>query len=289
MTAFLWLAEKWSQWILVCFGALVGVVVLAEGVEQAPFLSQSGSVWALAVGIAAKLPLLVRDLWTPLMALTSALFVCRYRGNALKNFSLSGCRPAAFFAQMSLLALIASVLVLGATEITLSHQKPHSGQSAWVLIDGLATHLASQSSGAVEVLQIQSTNTGMVVNRAVDLDPALAQVLLRGANPAQASLSQLIDHPHPLARSWLLWRLVSWVLPGLLAFGIAWFCWVLPWPVGLLSALSLGVGAGFQVCGSAMAQMGLHSACFAVLVGILSVAAWVPMWRWNSKQGGLGP
>jgi hypothetical protein len=68
MTAFFWMAKKWSQWMLVFLGGLVGVVVLAEGVEQARFLPRVGLGWSLLVGIAAKLPLLVRDLWTPLMA-----------------------------------------------------------------------------------------------------------------------------------------------------------------------------------------------------------------------------
>jgi hypothetical protein len=285
MTAFFWMAKKWSQWMLVFLGGLVGVVVLAEGVEQARFLPRVGLGWSLLVGIAAKLPLLVRDLWTPLMALASGLFVCHYRDNALRSFSLSGCRPAAFFTQMSFLTLIASGLVLGAVELTLAHQKPDLGQSEWVFVDGLATRLQSQPSGAVEVLQLQRTSTGMEVNRAVDLDPAVAQVLISGANPAQAALSQLVEHPHPLAKAWWVWRLCSWVLPSILVFLVASLCWILPLPLGVLSALSLGLGVATQMCGSSLAQMGLNPVFLVVFLS-LSVAT---LLGWKSHRGGLGP
>ena len=285
MRAFVWMAKRWSAWVWVCFLAFLGIVVLAELVEQGRTLSQGGDWSDLLRGVGDKLPLLVRDLWTPLLALSASLFVCHYRFTALKNLWLSGVRPVGFLLQMGLVSLVWSLLVLGAVEGRLKHQVVDHEQVEWVLVDGLATQLHSDGTGQISVLQIQGVDAGLILSRPQNWEPSIVQALFWGANPAQAALAQLVDHPHPMAGAWRQWRMLSWVLPALLVVGVAWACLVLPFGLGLLSFLSLAMGIGTQMTGSVLAQMGHNSGYPVVFVA----SGFVILGCWKSLRGGLGP
>ena len=270
---------------MVCFLAFLGIVVLAELVEQGRVLSQGGEWSQLLGSVGGKLPLLVRDLWTPLLALSASLFVCHYRSTALQSFWLSGVRPVGFLLQMGLVSLVWSLVVLGAAEGRLKHQAFEPDQAEWVLVNGLATQLQSDETGQISVLQIQPTDAGLVLSRPQNWDPSLTQTLLGGANPAQAAWTQLANHPHPMAGAWRQWRMLSWILPALLVFGVAGLCLVLPFGLGMLSVLSLAMGLGTQMTGSVLAQTG-HSSAYSV---VFFAGSLVVLWRWKSRRGGLGP
>jgi lipopolysaccharide export LptBFGC system permease protein LptF len=280
MTASLWLSKQLSKWILGCFFGLVSLLVLAESVEQARLLAEGGSYSALFSGIVEKLPLLVRDLLTPLMALTTGLFVVRHRDNSIQSLWISGFGRFRFLFLVGVVVLGWSVVILGTVEGFLNHQVPQAGQSEWVIIDGLTTRLSADDSGEISVLQLRDNDgEDLSVSRPIGWDQGVATALLVGATPAEASYSQLENHPHPMANSWRDWRRLSWFIPALLGMLVAAGCLVFHLNTGVGAAVALALGLGTQISGGILVEIGIASS--------LSLVFWaggmLVLWRRMAK------
>jgi hypothetical protein len=275
MTASLWLVKQLSKWVVGCFLGLVSLLVLAEFVEQGRLLAEGGSYFSLVSGIVEKLPLLIRDLLSPLMALTACLFVVRHRENSIQSLWISGFGRGRFLFLVGMVVLAWSVVILGTVEGFLNHQTPQKGQSEWVVVDGLTTRLQAEESGKISVLQLRNIEgEALSVYRPVDWDQTRAKALLLGAVPAEASYSQLKKHPHPLARSWRNWRRLSWLIPALLGVLVAAGCLAFHVNAGVGASLALALGIGTQVSGSILVEIGMSSSLSLLFCAGLAGVLW---------------
>jgi len=260
MTASFWLVKQLSKWILACLLGLVVLLALAEFVEQGRLLAEGGSYTALFSGVVEKLPLLIRDSLTPLMALTACLFVVRHRENSIQSLWLSGFGRVRFLFLVGMVVLAWSVVILGAVEGFLNHQTPQTGQSEWMVVDGLATRLQADESGKISVLQLRTDGEGALsINRPLEWGHARAKALLLGATPAEASYSQLKTHPHPLASSWRNWRRLSWFIPAFLGMLAAAGCLIFRVNTGVGASVALSLGIGTQISGGVLVEIGAAS------------------------------
>jgi hypothetical protein len=273
MTASLWLAKRLSSWILLCFFVLLGLVLLVESVEQGRLLSEGRSVAALLEVLASRLPILMRDLIPPLMALSVALFVVRLRRRHLAGLEASGLSRRRLLVSLGLVCFFWSGFLLQGTEALLDLRQAQPGQQSWVMLDGVATRLRLDETGGLDVLQLKpGKGRTLSISSPRELDRDRLLGLLTAPMPAQASLSALVNHPHPNAPNWWAWRQLSRVTPGLLALLVAGFCLILPLGMGQASALALGLGLGTQMGGSVLVEAGFNPLfALGVLLGAAGV------------------
>ena len=275
MTAFFWMMRRLSMVFFFCAVAVLGLIVLVEGVEQSRGLS-TDAPWALYVErLCLRVPVLFRDLIPSVFALGTVIWWVRFRLKSWPSLQAAGVSLRMLLGCVFTCALFWSLVFSVLTEHAVAQREAVIGESHWAVIDGQITRSGLRENGDLEVLVLNPSKDTFLEPLVLTSEQRSAYLsFLASPEPSMAALTNLHGHPDSAAKGWMAWRWVSPLLPAFIAVILVLF--------GLSTALSLAayaliagvLGLVVQMVGKTIVYGGLHPVMVPVALMMLAVGLW---------------
>lgn len=245
-----WTFRRLSAWVVGSVFLACALLLAVDGVEQA---GADGASWW--VSLSARIPLMLRDLLGMTLVLAAGSMVLRARRRTLLGFAAAGVSPSRVAASLVSMLLIWSLLLGSALDWWI-HQSPESPVNGWVHNGEVSLFVSSQDGEPLQAWSL-SQQSGEWRQALESLSASELEGLWSSRNPAESSLVQLRELESSVSQAWWQWRVLSLVLPALLAGFAVWLVLQTKLGVGWSLGLSLGLTLCTQVLGSMGAQAGL--------------------------------